>query len=510
MNATMPQVRPSAEEFAELAASRRVITVAARVMADADTPISLFEHLCAGRSGTFLLESVEAGVSARFSFIGVNTVATLTTDQGQAVWTGQDLADLPGSETGDPLEVFARTLAHLDSDPSYLADAELPPLTSGFVGYLGYDVVRRLERLPDTVVDDLHIPEMAMMLIGDMVVMDHHTGAVWLLANAVNHDNSDERVAEAYADAVDRIHAMARRLTEPRDAQVALTPAEVTDLEPTRQRSEAEYQEMVTDAVEQIRAGEAFQIVVSQRFDLPTIDGFELYRQLRRLNPSPYQFLIRSEGFDIVGASPEALVTVRDGRATTHPIAGSRPRGANAEEDARLETELLADEKERAEHVMLVDLQRNDLARVCRPGSVRVLDMLHVVRYSHIMHLEATVIGELTEGCTALDATLACFPAGTLSGAPKVSAMTHIDRLEATRRGVYAGVVGWFDLAGDSDCAIAIRSALITPDATHVQAGAGIVADSDPASEDQECRKKAAAVIAAFNQARRWSSGNHR
>lgn len=499
----MPTIRPTAEEFAALAVDRRVITVAARVLADAETPISLFQHLCGDRPGTFLLESVEAGVAARFSFIGVDTVATLTTQGGRAHWTGHHLADLP--EGDDPLEVFAATLAELASDPSYLADADLPPLTSGFVGYLGYDVVRRLETLPDTVVDDLHLPEMAMMLIGDLVVMDHKTGVIWLLANAINRDNSDERVAEAYADAVRRIDAMAARLTEPRAAQVVLDAAEVPRVEPTRQRSAAEYEGMVHDAVEQIGAGEAFQIVVSQRFDLPPVDGFALYRQLRRLNPSPYQFLVRHDGFDIVGSSPEALVTVRDGHATTHPIAGSRPRGATAEQDAALEAELVADEKERSEHVMLVDLQRNDLARVCEPGTVRVLDMLNVVRYSHIMHLEATIVGELSPGRTALDATLACFPAGTLSGAPKVSAMRHIDRLEASRRGVYGGVVGWFNLAGASDCAIAIRSAVVTPGGTHVQAGAGIVADSDPHTEDVECRNKAAAVVAAYNEARRWS-----
>ncbi|WP_343933277.1 chorismate-binding protein [Propioniferax innocua] len=512
----MPTIRPSLDEFVELAADRRVITVAARVMADADTPISLFRHLCGDRPGTFLLESVEAGVTARFSFIGVDTVATLTTRDGQAAWTGKHLAELPGAASGDsdlpraessdPLEVFARTLELLESDPSYLADADLPPLTSGFVGYLGYDIVRRLERLPDTCEDDLDVPEMAMMLIGDLVVMDHHTGAIWVLANAINHDNRPERVHGAYADAVARIEAMIDRLGEPREAAVTTTPAEVAEVEPVRQRTPEQFHAMVRDAVAQVHAGEAFQIVVSQRFDMPHVDGFALYRRLRRLNPSPYQFLLRCEGFDIVGSSPEALITVRDGHATTHPIAGSRPRGATAEQDRALEDELVADEKERSEHVMLVDLQRNDLARVCEPGSVRVLDMLHVVRYSHIMHLEATVVGKLAADAGALDATLACFPAGTLSGAPKVSAMAHIDRLEATRRGVYGGVVGWFNLAGDSDCAIAIRSALVKPDAVHIQAGAGIVADSDPEAEDLECRNKAAAVITAVNQARAWGA----
>lgn len=500
------EIRPSLAEFTELARSRRVITVAARIMADADTPISIYAHLCANRPGTFLLESVEAGVTARFSFIGVNTVATLTSRDGAATWTGKVPVGMPGSDGGDPLAALAQTLADLESNPDYLADAELPPLTSGFVGYLGYDIVRRLERLPDEVVDDLQVPELAMMLVGDMVVYDHKTGAVWLLANAINYDDTDARVAEAHADAVARIEELARRLAEPRAALINHDTA-AAPIEPTRQRTPEDYHGAVLDAVEQIKAGEAFQIVVSQRFDLPGgIDAFAIYRRLRRLNPSPYQFLLRCDGFDIVGASPEALVTVRDGQATTHPIAGSRPRGRTAQEDAALAAELVADEKERSEHVMLVDLQRNDLARVCRPGTVTVLDMLQVRRYSHIMHMEASVVGELAEGQTALSATLACFPAGTLSGAPKVSAMTHIDRLELTRRGVYGGVVGWFNLAGDSDCAIAIRSALVKPEGIHVQAGGGIVADSDPATEDLESRNKAAAVIAAVQEARRWGA----
>lgn len=502
----MLSISPSATEFAELARDRRVITVAARVMADADTPISLYQHLCGDRPGTFLLESVESGVTQRFSFIGVNTVATLTTRDGIAAWTGNVPVDLPESPEGNPLEVLSSALTELASDSAYLGD-DVPPLTSGFVGYLGYDVIRRLEQLPDTCVDDLQVPELSLMLIGDLVVMDHHTGAVWLMANAINLDNSDERVAEAYTDATARVEALARRLAEPRVAKVALARRDVSETEPTRQQSPEQYHAMVRDAVEQIRAGEAFQIVVSQRFDLDGgVDGLAIYRQLRRLNPSPYQFLLRCAGFDLVGASPEALVTVRDGHATTHPIAGSRPRGATPDEDAALGAELLADEKERAEHVMLVDLQRNDLARVCRPGTVRVVEMLQIRRYSHIMHLEASVVGELAPGQDALAATLACFPAGTLSGAPKVSAMRHIDRLEATRRGVYGGVVGWFNLAGDSDCAIAIRSAVVRPDAIHVQAGAGIVADSDPATEDAECRHKAAAVIRAVHRAREWDA----
>jgi len=271
-----------------------------------------------------------------------------------------------------------------------------------------------------------------------------------------------------------------------------------------RQRTTAEYEAMVSAAIEEIRAGEAFQVVPSLRFEIDcTADPLDVYRVLRRQNPSPYLYLVRLEGFAIVGSSPEALVTVTDGRATTHPIAGTRPRGATPELDAGYEAELLADPKEAAEHLMLVDLGRNDLGRVCRPGSVTVIEFMKIRRYSHVMHLEAAVAGTLADGRTALDATLSCFPAGTLSGAPKVRAMEIIDELESSRRGLYGGVVGYFDFAGDSDTAIAIRTAVIADGVAYVQAGAGIVADSVPANEDAEVSNKAAAVLGAVAEASR-------
>ena len=259
--------------------------------------------------------------------------------------------------------------------------------------------------------------------------------------------------------------------------------------------------------MEEIRAGEAFQIVVSQRFEVDTTaDALDIYRVLRLTNPSPYMYLLRLQGFDIVGSSPEALVTVKDGTAITHPIAGSKPRGATPAEDAALETELLADPKERAEHVMLVDLGRNDLGRVCRPGTVEVVEFMDVRRYSHIMHLESTVTGRVAEDRSALDVLLAAFPAGTLSGAPKVRAMEIIDELEVSRRGLYGGVVGYLDFAGDADAAIAIRTALLRDGVAYVQAGGGIVADSDPPTEDQESQNKAAAVVRAISVAQSFSA----
>ena len=337
-------------------------------------------------------------------------------------------------------------------------------------------------------------------------MLDHHDGEVWLVANAINYDGSDERVDEAYADAVARVEAMTARLAEPTPS--AVVSARFDGLAPIRrQRTSAEFQSAVSAAVEEIRAGEAFQIVVSQRFEVDTTaDALDIYRVLRLTNPSPYMYLLRLDGFDIVGSSPEALVTVKDGTAITHPIAGSKPRGATPAEDAALETELLADPKERAEHVMLVDLGRNDLGRVCRPGTVEVLEFMDVRRYSHIMHLESTVTGRVAEDRSALDVLLAAFPAGTLSGAPKVRAMEIIDDLEVSRRGLYGGVVGYLDFAGDADAAIAIRTALLRDGVAYVQAGGGIVADSDPPTEDQESQNKAAAVVRAISVAQSFQS----
>jgi anthranilate synthase component 1 len=474
---------------------RRVISVWAKVVADGLTPVGLYHHLCGTRPGTFLLESAEHGSIGRWSFVGVNALATLTERNGEAHWSGRPIAGLPTS--GSPLDALAETLRVLHTEP----DGHLPPFTSGMVGYLAYDVVRRLERLPDTCIDDLAIPELTMLLAGDVAAMDHVTGEVWLIANALNFDDSAERMEQAYEDAVRRVQALAAALAEPGAPLlgeiVATDPASVV-----RQRSSEEFQQMVREAVEEIRAGEAFQIVPSQRFELAsTADPLDVYRALKRGNPSPYLYLVRLDDISIVGSSPEALVTVRDGLATMHPIAGTKPRGATEAEDAAYEAELLADEKEAAEHVMLVDLGRNDLGRVCVPGTVRVLEFMRVRRYSHVMHLEAVVSGTLAEGQTALGATLACFPAGTLSGAPKVRAMEIIDRLEKTRRGLYGGAVGYFDFAGNADTAIAIRTALLKNGVAYVQSGAGIVADSVPATEDAEITNKAAAVVRAVQAA---------
>jgi anthranilate synthase component 1 len=483
---------PDLESFRELARSRRVIPVVRRLLADGETPVGIYRKLAGGRPGTFLLESAEHGrVWSRYSFIGVRSRATLLERDGAAHWIGDPPVGVPLD--GDPLEALRATLRvlHTPHPPG------LPPLTGGLVGLVSYDAVRRLERLPESTVDDLHVPELAMMLATDLAVLDHSDGSVVLIANAINYDNTDERVDWAHADAVERLDLMTADLGAPAPSTVA---AFDTDHPPVYDRGtlSADYRAAVEKAKQEIEAGEAFQVVLSQRFTMPTAaDALDVYRMLRVANPSPYMYLLRFDGFDVVGSSPEAMVKVSDGRAMMHPIAGTRWRGGTPEEDAALAAELLADPKERAEHLMLVDLGRNDLGRVCAPGTVEVVDFMSVERYSHVMHIVSTVIGEMAADRTAYDVLAACFPAGTLSGAPKPRAMEIIESLEWTRRGVYGGCVGYLDFAGNADTAIAIRTAYLRDGVAYVQAGAGIVADSDPAAEDQECLNKAMAVLRA-------------
>ncbi|MCL7378779.1 anthranilate synthase component I [Streptomyces sp. NPDC057539] len=492
------------ETFRKLAVDRRVIPVSRRLLADGDTPVGLYRKLAAERPGTFLLESAENGRSwSRYSFIGVRSAATLTERDGVTHWLGTPPVGVPVD--GDPLAALRATVEALHT-PRDLSSG-MPPFTGGMVGYLGYDIVRRLERIGEHGRDDLRIPELTMLLTSDLAVLDHWDGTVLLIANAINHNDRDTGVAEAYADAVARLDAMAADLAEPvRSAPTALPASQLPDY--TALWGGPDYQAAVEDIKERIRAGEAFQVVPSQRFETPvTASALDVYRVLRATNPSPYMYLFRFDGFDVVGSSPEALVKVEDGRAMVHPIAGTRPRGATPQEDQALADELLADPKERAEHLMLVDLGRNDLGRVCEPGTVEVVDFMSVERYSHVMHIVSTVTGRVAEGRTAFDVLTACFPAGTLSGAPKPRAMQIIDELEPTRRGLYGGCVGYLDFAGDSDTAIAIRTALLRDGTAYVQAGAGVVADSDPVSEDTECRNKAAAVLRAVHTANRLNAG---
>ena len=495
-------VTPDEETFQTLARTHRVVPVTRRLLADGETPVGVYRKL-AGGPGTFLLESAEQGAASggtawsRYSFIGVRSVATLTERDGRAVWLGSPPDGVPVD--GDPVTVLRDSVRALAGSGTPHTGEDLPPLTGGLVGYLAYDIVRRFERLPELADDDLHVPELGMLLATDLVVLDHFTGSALLVANAILKPDGDERdAAAAFHQAIGRLDAMTTALSRPTPPMVSTVDFPALGTVASR-TPPGLHPKAVEAAKEAIRDGECFQIVVAQRFERATgADPLDVYRVLRTTNPSPYMYFIRFDGFDVVGSSPEAHLKVTGRRALLHPIAGTRWRGATPAEDARLAAELLADPKERAEHVMLVDLGRNDLGRVCRPGTVQVPEFATIERYSHVMHIVSTVVGELSDEQTAFDALVATFPAGTLSGAPKVRAMEIIEELEPTRRGLYGGIVGYFGFGGDLDTAIAIRTALIRDGVAYVQAGGGIVADSDPAAEEQETRNKAAAVLTAI------------
>jgi anthranilate synthase component 1 len=481
-------------DLTDLARTHRLVPITRTLFADAETPVGVYRKLAAGRPGTFLLESAEPGASfSRWSFVGVNAVASLSVTDGNAVWTGSVPLGVP--ETGDPLAVLGAAWRAIKAPRL----PGLPPLTGGFVGYLGYDVVRWIERLPDKAVDELGIPELTMLLVTDLAAVDHHECSVVLIANALlNPGMTSEQLDAAYADAQSRLDAMQAAMATSSPPTVAMFDA-VPPIDAPSRTPKGEYQPAVEQALEAVRAGEVFQIQVGQRFSVATTaDPLDVYRVLRTLNPSPYMYFLRTADVDIVGCSPEALVTVKDNRAVLHPIAGTRKRGETAERDAALAAELVSDPKEQAEHVMLVDLARNDLGRVSTAGSVEVVEFGAVERYSHVWHIVSTVEAQVAEGKDAFDVLTATFPAGTLTGAPKVRAMELIDELEPVRRGVYGGAVGYLDAAGDLDMAIAIRTAVMRDGIAHVQAAAGIVADSVPANEEQETQNKARAVLQAI------------
>ncbi|MCB2413932.1 anthranilate synthase component I [Demequina sp. TTPB684] len=495
---------PTNAEFVELGRTHRVVPVARKLLGDGWTPVAVYAALAQSRPGTFILESAQPdGTRSRYSFVGVRSQAALTVVGDTARWAGE-VPD--GLEDGAPLEAIAQALEVLASEHI----AGLPPLTGGLVGALGWDLVRQWEpTLPADATRELDLPDAHLLLATDLAVLDHVDGSVWLVANAVNTDAQPTGIDAAYAAAVARVDTMERALAvAPRLPAMAID-AETPEGAVSPRSQVGEYEKMVKYAKEAIRDGEVFQVVPSQRFDAECgASALDVYRVLRTLNPSPYMYYVECEdadgrSFAIVGASPESLVTVKDRSVLTYPIAGSRPRGATPEADKALEAELLADPKEVAEHVMLVDLSRNDLVKVCVPTSVEVVEFMAVNRYSHIMHICSTVVGVLEEHASALDAFVATFPAGTLSGAPKPRAIALIDELEPVRRGFYGGAVGYFDFAGNMDLAIAIRTAVIQSGVAHVQAGAGVVADSVPATEAQETRDKAAAMLRAVARANR-------
>ena len=500
----------SKQDFLELAKSFQVIPIVESVFSGTETPLSIFEKLAVSNPGGFLLESAEAGVWSRYSFIGVHNRGFLTGSNDAVSWISDDnVSALPSGSDGvaglSGLDFLERIQQSWRAAPA----ENLPPLVSGLVGLLGWDTVHQIERLGPRKKKELQVPELAFAVIRDLVVVDHKDSSLKLVSNVYLEQDRDP--TQEYEAAIERIRAMKEGLLEPTKPFLAEVNLQS---EPTftRRTSDGEFMELVEKAKGHVVAGDVFQVVISQRFDTTvSATPLDVYRMLRAINPSPYMYLLnfvdeRGE-FSVVGSSPEALVRINAGRAVLHPIAGSRPRGSTVEADSALATELLGDAKEKAEHLMLVDLARNDLLKVCEASSVNVTEFMTVERYSHIMHLVSTVEGQIRDGITAVGVVRASFPAGTLSGAPKPRALEIIEQLEPTNRGLFGGVVGYFDFAGNADLAIAIRTAVIRDGVGHVQAGAGIVLDSDPGLENQETLNKASAplrAIHAANQMRRY------
>ena len=496
--------RPTREEFHALAADHTVVPVWRELLADLVTPVAAYQRLVGDEPG-FLLESVEHGERwSRWSFVGRNPLVTLTSRNGEVTVEGNLHPDVP-TDGG----ILAAVEAILDRyrSPSL---PELPPLHGGLMGYLGYDVVREVERLPDVPEDDRGHPDAVLSIIGQLAAFDHWRQRVTLLDNVLVEPGADAAALDAaYDAAVARLEALAADGAQPLDEPM-LTPPQVDDPLPevTSSMAGGRYQAAVEVAREHILAGDIFQVVLSQRFDFDLgAEPFDVYRALRQVNPSPYMYFVRVPGVTLVGASPEPMVQLLEGRVISRPIAGTRKRGDTDAHDRRLAAELIEHPKEVAEHIMLVDLARNDVGRVVSFGSCEVEELMTLERYSHVMHLTSQVAGALAPGRTPVDVLRATLPAGTVSGAPKVRAMEIIDELEPVKRGPYAGVVGYLDFSGNIDTAIAIRTMVIGDDGrASVQAGAGIVVDSVADDEDLECRNKARALLAAVPAARRMTA----
>jgi anthranilate synthase component 1 len=483
------------------------------LFADALTPVGLYRSLAEGRAGSFLLESAEqGGIWSRYSFIGVRSFGVLTEEGGSTVWIDDGLGEeraFGGPAPSSSLEALDALYARWRS----AHDPDHPPLTGGLVGFIGWDTVRQVENLPDAPPSDFPCPELALAFVSELLVMDHRQGTVSLVVSALHDGAASED--ELWRDAQDRLDRLERAMGSAAAPEVARIDLDAVPA--ARHRSTpAEYLEAVARSKQFIRDGDVFQVVIGQRFDHElTASALDVYRVLRALNPSPYMYALTlrtasGSPYAIVGSSPEALVKVTGDRVYMHPIAGSRPRGDSPERDGELADELLADRKEQAEHLMLVDLARNDLSKVCHAGTVEVTEFMQVERFSHIMHLVSSVEGDLRSTASPIDVFRATFPAGTLSGAPKPRALEIIDELEPARRGVYGGVVGYIAFSGDTDLAIAIRTAFLADGVARVQAGAGLVADSRPEAEYQETLAKAAAplrAVAIANSLR--DAGNH-
>jgi len=498
---------PDRQSFHDLAKNHSVIPVWRELLADLTTPVSLFAR-CVGEGEGFLLESVDRGESwGRWSFIGLNPLLTMTS-RNQVIEVEGVLPE--GVDTDNGILKALEDLLERYQSPQIEG---LPPLHGGLIGYLGYDVVREIEALPNTPEDDRGFPDAIMSIIGDLVAIDHWRQRAFLLVNVLLTEGSDkEEVNQAYDDALSRLDSLAAAGALPLDEPLMEPPSgqdEVPEVLSTM--TEDAYTAAVDAARDYILNGDIFQVVLSQRFDVELeAEAFDVYRVLRQINPSPYMYFLRYEEMTVVGASPEPMVQLLDNQVISRPIAGTRWRGRSENEDKRMASELLEDPKERAEHIMLVDLARNDLGRVVEFGTESVEELMILERYSHVMHLTSQVTGNLADGITPIDVLKATLPAGTVSGAPKVRAMEIIDELESVKRGPYAGVVGYFDFSGNIDTAITIRTMLIKDGIASVQAGAGVVADSDPRLEYLECQNKAKALLVAIPSARRMTESRRK
>ncbi|MEN9822224.1 MAG: anthranilate synthase component [Actinomycetota bacterium] len=497
------RIRPTKEEFVALAADHTVVPIWAELLADVETPVSAYMKLVGDGEG-FLLESVEHGERwGRYSFIGHDPVATFELRGGTLTKSGQHLsADIP---------LDRGILAALDAIvAAYRAPLipELPPLQGGVMGFLGYDVVREVEDLPDAPHDDRDLPDAVMGIIGSMAAFDHLRQRIFLIESVPVLQLAESDIERLHAEAVERIHSAAALLAQPLATPTIEPPEPGESVGDVRSSMpDGAYQRAVEVAKEHILAGDIFQVVLSQRYDIDLgADPFDFYRVLRQVNPSPYMYFLRHESVTIAGSSPEPMVQVQGRTVISRPIAGTRRRGRTEEDDRRMAGELRENPKEIAEHVMLVDLARNDVGRVAEFGTVHVDELMSLERYSHVMHLTSQVSGTLLEGRTPIDVLRATLPAGTVSGAPKVRAMEIIDALEPVKRGPYAGVVGYVDFSGNLDTAIAIRTMFAGAHGASFQAGAGVVADSNPDDEDLECRNKAAGLLAAVPAARRMAA----
>jgi anthranilate synthase component 1 len=496
------RIRPSREEFTSLAAHHSVVPVWAELLADLETPVAAYVKLVGDGTG-FLLESVEhAERWGRFSFVGRDPLATLELRAGRISVDGPVPESVPRDRG-----ILAAIERLLDVYRAPLLP-DLPPLQSGVMGYLGYDVVREVERLPDEPPDDRGVPDAVLSIIGSLAAFDHWRQRVYLIESVPVLGLAGTSLDAAYDVAARRVEQACRDLARPLGYAPIAPPDPADVLPPMRSTMpNGQYQAAVEVAKEYIRAGDIFQVVLAQRYDIDLdADPFDVYRVLRQINPSPYMYFLRHPDITIVGSSPEPMVQLLGRTVISRPIAGTRRRGRDDEHDRRMAGELKENPKEIAEHIMLVDLARNDVGRVAKFGTVHVTELMTLERYSHVMHLTSEVRGELVDGKGPIDVLRATLPAGTVSGAPKVRAMEIIDELEPRKRGPYAGVVGYVDFSGNLDTAIAIRTMFVGPRGASLQAGAGIVADSIPDDEDLECRNKAAALLAAVPAARRMTA----